>query len=101
MKNVSREHYWYKLIEGAIPSREVFQCLTPRQGLEELRSFLDNVNISSNRTIFRSDHASNYLILKGRLGRDKQLLLDQLDDVLMAPPEQDVYNLRPEWSRGL
>jgi hypothetical protein len=78
-----------------------FQPLTPRQGLEELRLFLEHVNISTNRTIFRSDHASNYLILKGRLGRDKQLLLDQLDSVLEAPPEQDVFNLRPEWARGL
>lgn len=78
-----------------------FQPLAPRQGLQELRMFLDNIDITTNRTVFRSDHASNYLVLKGRLGRDKQKLLEQLDTVLDAPPEQDALNLRPEWARGL
>lgn len=78
-----------------------YQPLTPRQGLQELRLFLDNIDITTNRTVFRSDHASNYLVLKGRLGRDKDKLLDQLDAVLNAPPEQDKFNLRPEWARGL
>ena len=78
-----------------------YQPLTPREGLEELRLFLENIDITSNRTVFRSDHASNYLVLKGRLGRDKKKLLDQLDTVLDAPKEQDVFNLRPEWARGL
>ena len=88
-------------VQEGYGDEEEFQILTPRQGLEELRLFLDNVQMESNRTIFRSDHASNYLVLKGRLGRDKQRLLDQLDAVLNAPEEEDVYNLRPEWARGL
>lgn len=78
-----------------------YQQLTPREGLEELRMFLAHTDIATNRTVFRSDHASNYLILKGRLGRDKQNLLKQLDMVLNAPREQDVIHLRPEWARGL
>lgn len=78
-----------------------YQALTPRQGLEELRTFLDHIDITTNRTVFRSDHASNYLVLKGRLGRDRQKLLDQLNSILKAPPEDDVHNLRPEWARGL
>jgi radical SAM superfamily enzyme YgiQ (UPF0313 family) len=78
-----------------------FQPLSARQGLEELRVFLENVDIVTNKTVFRSDHASNYLALKGRLGREKESLLEQLNAVLNAPEEEDFYNLRPEWARGL
>jgi radical SAM superfamily enzyme YgiQ (UPF0313 family) len=78
-----------------------FQPLTPREGLQELKDFLEHLEITTDKTIFRSDHASNYLILKGRLGRDKAKLLDELNAVLEAPEEDDVYNLRPEWLRGL
>ncbi|CAB9524986.1 radical SAM domain protein [Seminavis robusta] len=82
-------------------SPHFFEPLTARESLQELYSFLQNTNITTNSTIFRSDHASNYLVLKGRLGRDKQTMLAQLAAVLDAPEEDDVYNLRPEWARGL
>lgn len=36
---------------------------------EEMRLLMDNLTLE--KTIFRSDHASNHLILKGILGRDK------------------------------
>jgi radical SAM superfamily enzyme YgiQ (UPF0313 family) len=78
-----------------------FQPLSARQGLEELKIFLENVDTVTNKTVFRSDHASNYLALKGRLGREKASLLEQLNAVLDAPEEDDVYNLRPDWARGL
>ena len=48
---------------------------------------------ASAKTIFRSDHASNYFVLKGRLGRDKERLLDELRTVLAAPESDDEYNL--------
>jgi radical SAM superfamily enzyme YgiQ (UPF0313 family) len=57
--------------------------------LEDLR--LDN-------TIFRSDHASNYLVLKGTLGKDKDRLLDTVRTALERPGR---VPLRPEWARGL
>jgi len=83
-------------------SMSSFQELSPREILAELELFLDAVNIPhSGKTIFRSDHASNYLVLKGRLGRDRERMLDQVHTVLNAPTEYDVYNLRPEWARGL
>ncbi len=50
------------------------------------------------RTVFRSDHASNWLILKGTLGADKQRLLAQLRNAIAAP---DAAPLRPAWARGL
>jgi hypothetical protein len=78
-----------------------FKELSPREGLIELEVFLSNIDMQNNRTIFRSDHASNYLVLKGRLGREKDRLLTELRFVLDSPLEDDKYNLRPEWARGL
>ena len=49
-------------------------------------------------TIFRSDHASNYLVLKGTLGKDKQKLLDTVRTAIDTPA---AAHLRPEWQRGL
>jgi len=50
------------------------------------------------RTIFRSDHASNYLVLKGTLNRDKARLLATVDAAIDRP---DTMPLRAEWQRGL
>jgi radical SAM superfamily enzyme YgiQ (UPF0313 family) len=50
------------------------------------------------QTVFRSDHASNYLVLKGTLARDKPRLLDQVRTALKQP---EAVALRPEWLRGL
>lgn len=47
-------------------------------------------------TIFRSDHASNQLVLKGVLGKDKQKLLAQIEQAIEHPNEAD---LRAEWIR--
>lgn len=48
------------------------------------------------RTVFRSDHASNYLVLKGTLGKDKAALLSQIDKARAG-----LVPLRAEWQRGL
>ncbi len=62
----------------------------------ELKFFIENLNLTN--TIFRSDHASNYLPLKGTLGQDKALFLEQLNTALYQP---DKIQLRQEWQRGL
>ena len=62
----------------------------------ELKLFLSNLHLEN--TIFRSDHASNYLPLKGTLGKDKQAMLTQIDQALYQP---DTVRLRQEWQRGL
>lgn len=68
-----------------------------QQGLfEEIRLFLEHLELD--RTIFRSDHASNYLVLKGTLGRDKQRMLEQVDFAITNP---GAAPLRAEWMRGL
>ncbi|MGY6555697.1 MAG: radical SAM protein [Wenzhouxiangella sp.] len=49
-------------------------------------------------TVFRSDHASNWLVLKGRLGRDKARLLSEVRAAIARPESAP---LRPAWARGL
>ena len=50
------------------------------------------------RTVFRSDHASNWLVLKGTLGADKERLLAQVNAAMQHP---ESAQLRPGWQRGL
>ena len=68
-----------------------------QQGLfEEIQVFLEHLELDN--TTFRSDHASNYLVLKGTLGQDKQRLLDQVNLAITKP---GAVPLRPESMRGL
>jgi hypothetical protein len=50
------------------------------------------------RTVFRSDHASNWLVLKGNLPTDQDKLLAQVRAALADPAHAP---LRPAWARGL
>jgi radical SAM superfamily enzyme YgiQ (UPF0313 family) len=60
----------------------------------EMRHLIEMLELDN--TVFRSDHASNYLSLKGTLGEDKQSFLNQLDDAIAGR-----ITLRQEWQRGL
>ena len=71
-----------------------YQAMNQEDLLRETALFLEHTELE--QTIFRTDHASNYLVLKGTLGRDKTRLLLQIDQALETPE-----HLRPEWSRGL
>ncbi|MDP3032958.1 MAG: radical SAM protein [Rhodocyclaceae bacterium] len=62
----------------------------------EMECFLSGLELE--RTVFRSDHASNWLILKGTLGADKPRLLAQVHSAITAP---ESVKLRPAWARGL
>jgi radical SAM superfamily enzyme YgiQ (UPF0313 family) len=64
--------------------------------LREMQMFLAKTELNS--TIFRSDHASNYLVLNGVLGRDKQIMINNLAQAIDTPGKA---GLRPEWMRGL
>lgn len=64
--------------------------------LAEMERLLAGLELK--RTVFRSDHASNWLILKGNLPVDKARLLAQVRSALAAPQEAP---LRPAWARGL
>ncbi|WP_438958015.1 radical SAM protein [Porticoccus sp.] len=73
-----------------------FQPLTQQQLFQEMEILLDTLELE--RTVFRSDHASNYLVLKGTLNRDKAQLLQQVRTAIQRP---GVIPLREEWQRGL
>jgi len=62
----------------------------------EMERFLSQLELQ--RTVFRSDHASNWLVLKGTLGADKERLLQQ---VRLAIAQPEAVSLRAAWSRGL
>ena len=64
--------------------------------LEETKQFISQLDLD--QTVFRSDHASNYLVLKGTLGKEKARILDQINHALEFPNQS---NLRDEWQRGL
>jgi radical SAM superfamily enzyme YgiQ (UPF0313 family) len=64
--------------------------------LGEMEVFLQDLELE--RTVFRSDHASNWLVLKGTLGADKARLLTQVRTALADP---EAAPLRPAWARGL
>ncbi len=71
-----------------------FTLIEPKQMLMELRSMIDNTNIS--RGLFHANHASNYLPIKARLPKDKGSVLKMIDDAL-----SDKIELTPEWLRAL
>ena len=64
--------------------------------IKEMGDFIKYLELES--TIFRSDHASNYLVLRGILNRDKEKLMSGINKVLVNP---DKSGLTPEWMRGL
>jgi len=62
----------------------------------EMQWFLEALDLK--RTVFRSDHASNWLVLKGVLGAEKERLLQQVRAAITQP---QAAKLRPSWQRGL
>jgi radical SAM superfamily enzyme YgiQ (UPF0313 family) len=76
--------------------RGEFEPLLQAGLFQEMYWLLDTLELEN--TIFRSDHASNYLVLKGTLNRDKPRLLDTVQTALKRP---DSLPLRQEWMRGL
>ncbi len=44
------------------------------------------------KTIFRSDHASNYLVLKGVLNKDKDKLIQQVEQAIQYPEQAKLRN---------
>ena len=59
-----------------------FELLGPREVLEEMKIFVENTD--SEETVFRANHASNYVPLKGTFNRDKEAMLRQIDEAGQA-----------------
>lgn len=73
-----------------------FQPLDQDGLFREIEQFLDALELTD--TVFRSDHASNYLVLKGVLGADKPRLQAQVRQAIEQPEQA---GLRSERMRGL
>ena len=66
-----------------------FHLLTPAQVLQETKLMVESFD--SPGSVFRMNHASNYLSLKGTLNEDKEAMLAQI-----RRAEQHMETLRPE-----
>jgi radical SAM superfamily enzyme YgiQ (UPF0313 family) len=77
-----------------------FRPLDVKGLLYEMHTFIDNINENQidKQIVFRSDHASNYLVLKGFLPRDKDKFLKK---IIFAINKPENSKLRKEWQRGL
>ena len=75
-----------------------FQEMNSIEILQELKTFIRHVDFKnkSANCVFRSNHASNYLPIKGILDRDKENILSNLN---YGIKHKDI--LRPEFYRGL
>ena len=73
-----------------------FEALDRRALFVEVERLLQGLELED--TVFRSDHASNYLVLKGELGADKARLLAEVRQAIEQPQHAA---LRQEWQRGL
>jgi len=79
---------------GQAYARGEFELISPEESLRELRLMVENMEVKN--TIFRSNHASNYLPIGGTLPKDKQKILDAIDACLRGET-----GMRPEFLRGL
>lgn len=101
--NATRPEYLATLVvsfpQGEERFRESYTGWEPLDQIglfREMRRFLEALELDD--TVFRSDHASNWLALRGTLNADKDRLLAQLDQAIARP---DRAPLRPDWARGL
>ena len=87
------------MIEEGVPlEQEIksgrFQLMNPYEILIETREMLEHMDCSG--CIFRSNHASNYISLRGTLNKDKEKLIKQLDQAVSGSA-----HLKSEWMRML
>lgn len=75
-------------------AKEKFKLLSPKEIAIETLEFL--THIDSEGTIFRSNHASNYISLKGTLNRDKDRMIRDLKEVI-----NNDMGFKEEWMRRL
>jgi radical SAM superfamily enzyme YgiQ (UPF0313 family) len=72
----------------------MFQLPDQEMLLFELQTIVQNIDLQ--RVQFQANHASNYLPIVGRLSRDRQKILDKIDDALAGRER-----LTPEYQRAL
>ncbi|MGY5864049.1 MAG: radical SAM protein [Candidatus Thorarchaeota archaeon] len=75
---------------------QTFTPMSPMEILKELRTLVEHLELSS--CVFRTNHASNYLPIRGTLNKDKDALIQILNDTIAS---EDTSRLRPGYMRGL
>ncbi|HWP97036.1 MAG TPA: radical SAM protein [Syntrophomonadaceae bacterium] len=73
-----------------------FEVPAPFEILDEMRIIIQNLDVQG--TEIRSNHASNYLPIKGRLPQDKEKILKLINDIIN---KNDTKYLRPDYLRAL
>lgn len=86
---ISEDTYIYKEIKNGN-----FEILSDIEILEEIKTIIDHINVKNN-LVFRCNHASNYLLLRGNLPFDKVELIESIKESLQK------NNLRCEDTRML
>jgi len=71
-------------------------ALNPWQLLEEIKMMVEGLTLTN--SVFRANHASNYLPLKATLSRDQEQLLVVLDRIIA---DRSPSTLKSEFMRGL
>jgi radical SAM superfamily enzyme YgiQ (UPF0313 family) len=79
---------------AALAERGGFELPSVEAMLGELRTIVGESRPTA--SIFRTNHASNYLPLEGRLPRDRDRIVATIDAALAGE-----VPLRPDWARGL
>lgn len=79
---------------ATLAERGRFELPSVERMLGELRTIVAESRPAA--AIFRTNHASNYLPLEGRLPRDRDRIVATIDRALAGD-----LPLRPEWTRGL
>jgi radical SAM superfamily enzyme YgiQ (UPF0313 family) len=82
-------------IHDMVKSKE-FIPMSPMEILEELRTLIEGLDLSN--CVFRTNHASNYLPIRGTLNADKETILEILHDTIK---NEDTSKFRPSYLRGL
>ena len=103
LANATQPEYLATLVASFPQGEERFGASFPewqpcdQHGLfVEMEAFISALDLK--RTVFRSDHASNRLVLKGTLGAEKSRLLSDIREAIETP---ETARLRPQWERGL
>ena len=102
--NQMRPHYLAALTYTPVPGTPLFQKVAsgllalpdPFETLSEMKWIFENITLDNLK--FVGAHASNYLPISGTLKRDRQAMLDQVNQVLET---RDLSAIRPESRRGL
>jgi radical SAM superfamily enzyme YgiQ (UPF0313 family) len=103
LANTTQPEYLATLVVNFPQGEERFRASFPgwqpcdqRELFVEMETYISALELK--RTVFRSDHASNRLVLKGTLGSEKPRLLSEIRAAIANP---QAARLRPMWARGL